>query len=204
MSDDQGNASVPPETIEQARIVPLKLDEGTKWSRIARQAPGVFSKAAGNRFSDPRLPAGILYCGDSLETCFWEVFWDALSARDRYVCLPLAHLSERSAFSVWFKRTLRVFDATNPAQLKAVGASGVACFSGPYSTSRLWARRLHDCDARLDGILYASARSGSGRNLALFGDRVAPRGLGFSRKGVPLDKAPEIIDLLIREKIGLL
>lgn len=142
--------------------------------------------------------------GDCLETCFWEVFWNALSSRDRFLCLSATHLSARKAYAAKNRRALKVFNAADPAQLKGIGASGVACFNGPYAVCKAWAERLHAADAGLDGILYPSARSGTGRNLVLFGDRVLPMDLSFSRKGVPLDKAPEIVDLLIREKIGLL
>jgi len=158
----------------------------------------------GSRFSCAEISGGVLYLGSDHTTCFWEVFWESVQSSGTELRIGKGKLAERSVFKAKLKRTIRVFDAADPAQLKLIGANGVGCFNGSYAIARSWAARLYEADPRLDGIRFPSARGGIGVNLALFGGRVRPEDITFERKAIPLLRDVEIMNLLLQEKIALI
>jgi hypothetical protein len=118
--------------------------------------------------------------------------------------LPKQRLDERKVHKAQITRPIRVFDAADPVQLKAIGANGVSCFNGPYDIARSWAALLYTNDPTLDGIRFPSARAGAGINLALFGGRFAPKDVTFGKNAVPLTDDPAITKIIQDANISLL
>jgi hypothetical protein len=201
MASDEGGPNLPPAAPPSAETLPVVTWDAGRLPalRIARLDPLYFSSAKGYRYSTPKIPAGVLYLGDSPTGCFWEVTWDALAGRGGHLQIPKAFLEARRIHRATFLRPMRLFPAHGGA-LKKIGANNVSCFNGPYSICTEWAAYVHAWDAKLDGILYPAAR-GAGLNLALFGERVTKADLQFSQPGTPLLDEPAIVQLLAEEQI---
>ena len=203
MGADQGMPERAPKALAAAPN-PMIIEPGIYWYRIARMGPLFFSSAQDVRFSCAEIPHGVLYLGRNPETCFWEVFWELLQSTQSDLRLPKERLKERKIHRARIKRPIRVFDAEDPVQLKAIGANGVGCFNGPYNIARSWATLLYASDPKLDGIRFPSARAGGGINLALFGGRVEAKDIVFEKNGVPLTDDPEITKLILDSNISLI
>ncbi|WP_404420698.1 RES family NAD+ phosphorylase [Nibricoccus sp. IMCC34717] len=191
MAADKGNAQPPPADLA-SRTFPLRPlpAAGPSWHRIGktRFAPGYFSNDSGWRFSREDMP-GVLYLGDSPETCFWEVFWDDWVTRppaDRR--LDRGKLEERSAWEVALPAPLRVVDTLDAKVLRALGAHG-GTFLGPYVICQAWAKALREHKLKPDGIRYESARNKGSVCLALFAERCEALPWRFG-KGRALMKDP--------------
>jgi hypothetical protein len=208
MAADKGVPKVAPAAPAAPDRVQVRvLAASATWFRIARALsdPKGFSTDPGNRYSSPRVPGGFLYCGDSPNSCFWEVFWDSLQTRVAdELLLDERKLSERVLIELRCTRELRVFDASSAGALKRLGANTVGCFNGDYGVCRAWAAHVFESAPSLDGILFPASRSGAGMNLALFGGRVKPAELQLSQRKGSLLSQKCILDLLVTERIGLL
>jgi hypothetical protein len=55
-----------------------------------------------------------------------------------------------------------------------------------YARTVAWARALHACDSRIDGLVWVSRQHDDAYALVLFGDRVARRDLVVVEPPVPL------------------
>lgn len=186
MALDRGEPALPPADLA-AREIHAFTELSLRWQRIGqtRFAPLFYSQSDGWRFSAPDMP-GVLYLGDSAQTCFWEVFWDDLatrSANERR--LDFAKVQERSLWELEIPSGLRVVDTTNAATQRAMSAHG-GTFLGSYAVCQRWARALRQHPARFDGILYASVRDMPGRCLALFAERVGGLVWKLAGPGTPL------------------
>ena len=113
-------------------------------------------------------------------------------------------VTERKIYVGKLKRAVEVFDVSNPADMKLIGANTVGCFNGPYRICREWAELVYRTNPKLDGIRFPSARAGGGTNLALFGGRVETADIEFRPIGIELLRDPKLVKLFFKEGIGLI
>lgn len=59
-----------------------------------------------------------------------------------------------------------------------------------YPRTIAWARALHTCGQRIDGLIWVSRQNDGTHSLMLFGDRVPTPSLGALQSPVPLWKGP--------------
>jgi hypothetical protein len=185
---DPGAGHPPPPNIESADLITTRAPALTWWRSAHRKAasPLEFSNARG-RFSGPGLPKRVLYLGEDPVACFWEcglgrdLLKRSLGARE----VTRAGLMDRMEYRVGLRTTtLRLFDTTNPAAWRKIGASTMACFTGDHAVSRTWAAALMGGWARLDGLIYRSARHSTSLCLVLFETAAALGALKSSAKAV--------------------
>ena len=121
------------------------------------------------RFSGPKLTFGVLYLGANPVTCFWEsgLGRDLNARMPDDLAISESDLKSRFQYRVKIEpKVLRIFNASDSAARRSIGAKTAACFSADHVVSRMWAKALHDAGA--DGILYESTRNSPGLCLALF------------------------------------
>src|SRR5882724_1051615 len=183
MASDKGASSPPPTDLHERelKLVDATARRGADWFRIGktRYAPLYFSQDDGWRFSRPDMP-GVLYIGESAETCFWEVFWDDLANRkpvDRK--LDSGKVDERSLWVVTIPPGIRVVDTFSAAALQDMSAH-TGTFSGPYVICQAWAKALREHPQKPHGILYESARNRGTACLALFEESCKPLAFQFT------------------------
>jgi hypothetical protein len=196
--DDPGRPNVPgrldAESIRWEKAVPPEW-----WRNSHRAAPPLaFSKALG-RFSGPDLPYPVLYLGANPTACFWESgLGRDLNARmpgDR--AIGESALKDRWEYRVRVRvKGLHLFNASDPAARRSVGARTAACFLAEHAVARVWANALMAAGA--DGILYESARQSPGQCLALFETKPAIASLSAPRKvGSSYDNASLLAELFV-------
>lgn len=199
MALDHGHA-LPPPTDIASRALPLKDATliAPAWYRIGktRFSPIFFTQDDGWRFSASTMP-GVLYLGDSPDTCFWEVFWDDLVSRpENERRLDDAKVKERSLWQIELPAAFRIIDTTDPDTLNSIGAHG-GTFSGPYAICQQWAAAFRTHPANPDGLCYESARRKGRKCLALFSERTAASAWSVPSDGNPLPESAELADLLV-------
>jgi RES domain len=62
--------------------------------------------------------------------------------------------------------------------------------SDQYPRTRAWAKALHACDARVDGLIWVSRQHDGTRSVVLFGDRVPSSALRTIGNSLPLKDGP--------------
>lgn len=130
--------------------------------------PLAFTQTTG-RFSGADLPFGVLYLGSNPVTCFWEsgLGRDLNARMPDDLAISESDLKSRFQYRVKIEtKGLRIFNASDSAARRSIGAKTAACFSADHAVSRMWAKALHGAGA--DGILYESTRHSPGLCLALF------------------------------------
>jgi len=181
-ADDAG-APNPPGVLNPTGIIWAKAIEKKWWRNAHEKASGplAFSNADG-RFSHPRLPFKTLYLGSDEITCFWE---SGLGRNliNRFVSdrtIPADDLILRNEYIVTVDPSgLRLFNASDSAARRSIGAHSIACFLSSHAAARDWAQALFTIGAH--GILYPSARS-DGTCLALFESPETRRALVSRRR----------------------
>jgi len=134
----------------------------------AHPLPLAFTQTTG-RFSGPDLPFGVLYLEANPVTCFWEsgLGRDLNARMPDDMAIGECDLKSRFQFRVKIEpKCLRIFNASDAAARRSIGAKTAACFSADHAVSRMWAKTLHGAGAV--GILYESTRHSPGLCLALF------------------------------------
>jgi len=169
------------------------------WFRNAHataKTPLAFSDAL-SRFSGPDLPYRVLYLGANPIACFWECgLGRDLNARmPGNRAISEQDLKNRLEYRVMIKpKALRIFNASDAAARRSVGARTVGCFSADHAVARPWAVGL--MAARADGIMYESTRHSPGVCLALFETKAALACLSTFRKlGSSYDNATLLAEL---------
>jgi hypothetical protein len=148
----------------------------------AHPLPLAFSQTTG-RFSGPNLPFGVLYLGANPVTCFSESgLGRDLNARMTHdLAISESDLKSRFQYRVKIEpQSLRIFNASDAAARRSIGAKTAACFSADHAVSQMWAKTLHGAGA--DGILYESTRNSPGLCLALFQTNASKVSLSKARK----------------------
>lgn len=204
MGADEGIPNSAPASLAAGALRTKRIHPGKLWTRISRLDPNYFSNDPGVRYTTPGIPGGVLYLGEDSITCFWEVFWENLQSRGADLRISEKKVTERKIYVGKLKRLVDVFDASNPADLKLIGANTVGCFNGPYKICREWAELVYRTNPKFDGIRFPSARAGGGTNLALFGGRVETADIEFRPHGVELLRDPKLVRLFFKEGIGLI
>ena len=157
-----------------------------------------WSKAARYRFDDA-LPVrsnqfGVCYGATTLETAFAEsvTHENALFEGGRFV---VAEADLRARWKVRFahpkKKRLKIVDLTG-LPLKLLGLNNDISAGDNYAISQLWARAIHDCDPKWDGIRYVSRQSNQGFAYALFERTGLTKHAEAKLEGVELDTLCEI------------
>jgi len=106
--------------------------------------PLAFTQTTG-RFSGPDLPFGVLYMGANPVTCFWESgLGRDLNARMPHdLAISESDLKSRFQYRVKIEpKGLRIFNASDSAARRSIGAKTAACFSADHAVSRMWG--VHD------------------------------------------------------------
>ena len=171
MAIDQGHAQPPPTDLATRKIPLIKasaLSEKT-WHRIGKSTrdPLYYTNDSGWRFSRKDM-RGTLYLGATIDTCFWEVFWDDLATRppeERRI--DAGKVLERSAWTASVPKGLTLVNTLDAQGMIDLGAHG-GTFNGPYAICQEWAKALREHPMKPHGILYGSARNVGSKCLALF------------------------------------
>lgn len=204
MSADAGTANLP-SVLDPGGIIWAKQVE-KKWWRNAHEkapAPLAFSNSAG-RFGHPTLPFKTLYLGTDAITCFWE----SGLGRDLALRFPSDRtitendLAARIEYTASLDPTgLRLFDASDSAARRSIGAHSSACFGADHLTSRQWAQALSGVGAH--GILYPSTRS-DGSCLVMFESAATQRAIRLLRRVRRSYDNASLLASLFRERVILL
>ncbi|MBI2924303.1 MAG: RES family NAD+ phosphorylase [Verrucomicrobia bacterium] len=141
------------------RLHPRNPETGNPWGAV------LFSQRGTTRF-DPADGAGTLYLADSLAGGVLEMFGDRLE--------PLGSIGRglsRRMLGDWFATLIAIPQATlfeaSGANLSKLGVD-LQLLAGDHAAARLWALRLMQHPAGIDGILYPSRHDDTRRNMALF------------------------------------
>jgi hypothetical protein len=202
--DDAGTPNKPG-ALDLNDIIWAKAIQKKWWRNTHAKArsPLAFSNSAG-RFTHPTLSFKALYLGTDSITCFWEsgLGRNLINRFSTDRTITEDDLISRIEYTVSLNSTgLRIFDATESAARRSVGAHSIACFQADHQVSRQWAQALFSTGAH--GILYPSARS-DGACLALFESAVTRQTLTSLRRiRLCYDDAP-LLASLFREGIRLL
>jgi hypothetical protein len=201
--DDPGRPNSPG-SIDAGCIIWERLVPRRWWrnSHAKASKPLAFSNASG-RFSDPKLAFGTLYLGSNPITCFWEcgLGRNARFPSDRTITED--DLVSRIEYLLTLNPDpLRVFNVSNSAARRSIGALTSACFGADHSVSQQWAQAL--VGAGTDGILYPSARATDGICLALFENPGTLNALGFVAKIGCSFENPSLLASLFKEQVCLL
>jgi hypothetical protein len=204
MSADAGTANLPG-ALDADRIIWAKKVEKKWWRNAHEKAPEplAFSNAAG-RFSHPALPFKTLYLGTDSITCFWA----SGLGRNLALRFPGDRTITEDDLRVRVEYTasldpvgLRLFDASDSAARRSIGAHSSACFQAEYATSGQWALTLFRAGAH--GIFYASTRS-DGACLALFESEATRGAIRLLKKVRRSYDNASLLASLFRERVRLL
>jgi hypothetical protein len=177
-SSDAGAANSPGALSPSGIFLAKSVEK--KWWRNAHQkasSPLDFTNAEG-RFSHPTLPFKTLYLASDGITCFWESGLGR-NVIDRFPTdrtIASDDLTSRLEYLVSIAPAkLRLFNASDSAARRSIGAKSISCFLSNHAIARQWAQALFSIG--IHGILYPSTRS-DGTCLALFESLVTRRTLG--------------------------
>jgi len=130
-----------------------------------------------------------LYAAEDLEGALSETIFHNIPVRG-----PEKRIGRFSLHSIVASTLARDRDLTL-AQLFGLGLHGLGISrqelieteDDQYPYTVAWARALHGCDERLDGLVWVSRQNDGIRSLMLFGDRVANSHLRVVGPALPLD-----------------
>jgi hypothetical protein len=173
------------------------------WLRIhqCRYPARYFDTGTGSRPNATDGAYGVLYAGDTLDTCFVETFLRLDTPQQTTKrSVSEADLRRRCVTAITALRPLRLVDFRG-AGLARIGADARLC-AGNHSEASPWARALWAHPDQPDGIAYPARHNPQGTSLALF-DR-ADTAVSFSAP-VPLAVLPAqvLADILDRYEIDL-
>lgn len=209
MSADDAGKAQPPGDLRHAKILWEKPVASSWWRNSHRFAPDpmVFSKALA-RFSGPTLPFYTLYLASTDIVCFWESGLGRDLA-DRYLSdrtISSKDLEDRIEYEVFLESTalatLKIFNASDDAARRSVGAKSSASFLADHDIAREWARALYVEGA--GGIMYPSARSSAGVYLALFSPTAISTIISDYKKSGSSYTNPRSLAQLITESVIVL
>ncbi len=118
-----------------------------------------------HRFSHPNAPAGLLYLGESCETCLWECFGDSILDPDSLI--PSQQWINQRVSEVTFKKPLRLCDLTQTAVRSALKVDLSALKHTDLTVPQAWGLAIQNHPEEVDGLLYNSRFTGE-RCLVLF------------------------------------
>lgn len=112
-----------------------------------------FRVVPGHRFSHPKAPAGLLYLGQSITTCLWEVFGDTLLdagviAASRWRNTSITHIRTRAR--------LRICDLTDDKTRLRLGVDLGSLMSPDLRVTHSWGLAIQTHPSQPDGICYRS------------------------------------------------
>ena len=161
-----------------------------------------WKKQSHARFSGLDLPLATIYCSESKETCFWEIFGDELISQIptlRRINATILKDLVWKTITIPPRQPLACIDLTNSKTLRAIGADGSTFLSG-YPVTQAWAKVFMEHPDKIDGLIYTSRLDTPTRNLAIF-NRQQPQ-LRAAIQGPALDDL-ELQHFLLKEGIAL-
>lgn len=137
-------------------------------------------------------PVPTLYAADSLDGAFSETIFHEVPTRGPEKTIRRLSLLPTLLSTLAVERDLTL------AQLHGYGLSRIGVTrselievgSDHYGETVAWARALHACDRRIDGLVWVSRQHDDAYALVLFGDRVARRELVVVEPPLPLYQGP--------------
>ena len=145
-------------------VVELALLSALRVHSLKRPAIN-FRLNPAHRFSHPDAPAGLLYLGESCETCLWECFGDSILDPDSVI--PAQQWINQRVSEVTFKKPLRLCDLTQTAVRSALKVDLSALKHTDLTVPQEWGLAIQNHPKEVDGLLYSSRFTGK-RCLVLF------------------------------------
>jgi hypothetical protein len=113
-----------------------------------------FRTVAAHRFSHPDAPGGLLYLGESVETCLLECFGTELL--DHQTRLSLARWSHSRLSRVSSKAVFRICDLADEKVRLALGVDLSALMHTDLEVSQAWGLAIQKHPTNVDGLRYLS------------------------------------------------
>ena len=148
------------------RKIPVSILNGGVLLRLHvtdRQAL-FFGRRAGNRFTPENSPRGVMYLGEDLETCIFEVFGDEMLEKR---CLVRAFRWMNYSVSKIAYPELRVCDFTDAVTNTAAGVDLASLMAQDLEVPQAWSRAVMNHPSGFQAIRYACRFTGR-HSLALF------------------------------------
>ena len=184
-----------------AADLPVVILDGLElWRVHSRDFPAIrFRNVASHRFSHPDAPEGLLYLGESLETCLWECFGDEwLESQSR---LSAGRWRNSLLSQVRSNAPLRICDLTEDKVLLALGVELGSLMHPELSIPQAWGLAIQTHPSAVDGIRYLS-RFNHQPSLVLFDRPGSAIQLSETLIG-SLPDVPEADKFLLGRKIAL-
>jgi len=136
--------------------LPVVEFKGLDAQRVhSKDYPAVgFRVVTNHRFSHPASPGGLLYLGESLETCLWESFGDELP--DNQDRLSASRWKSSHLSRVQSKATFRICDLTDENVRLALGVDLSALLHPDLAIPHEWGLAIQNHPSAVDGLRYLS------------------------------------------------
>ena len=176
------------------------LDGLERWRVHSRDFPAIrFRNVTSHRFSHPNAPEGLLYLGESVETCLWECFGDEwLETQSR---LSASRWRNSLLSQVRSTASLRICDLTDDQVRLALGVELGSLMNPELSIPQAWGLAIQTHPSTVDGIRYLS-RFNHQPSLVLFDRPGSSIHLSETLIGT-LPDVPEADQFLLERKIAL-
>ncbi|HSG40633.1 MAG TPA: RES family NAD+ phosphorylase, partial [Thermoanaerobaculia bacterium] len=133
-----------------------------------------------------------LYVADTLEGALAETVFHNVPVQGPGKRLPRYYLDSMVASTLVCARDL-ILAQLFGFGLRRLGLSRLKLIEVPesqYPRTATWARALHACDSRIDGLIWVSRQNDGTRSIILFGDRVPSSALRSIKPPLPLRDGP--------------
>jgi len=148
------------------RKIPVSILNGGVLLRLhVTDRPALFfGRRAGNRFTPENSPRGVMYLGEDLDTCIFEVFGDEMLEKR---CLIRAFRWMNYSVSKIGFEGLRVCDFADAVTATAAGVDLASLMAQDLEAPQAWSRAVMNHPSGFQAIRYASRFTGR-HALALF------------------------------------
>ena len=132
-------------------------------------------------------PLPVLYAALDLAGALSETVFHDVPVRGRKVVARSA-LVHKVAVTLLTRRPVRLVDLTSNglSRLGVARTELVESSARAYPTTAAWARALHGCPERPDGLLWVSRQQDTSTAVVLFGDRVGTDDLELAPEAWPM------------------
>lgn len=152
-------------------------------------------------------PVPTLYAADTLEGALSETVFHSVPVRGTGKRIGRHLLEPMVVSTVVCNRDLALAQLFGFG-LRRLGISRLELIeteADQYQRTIAWARALHGCNQRLDGLVWVSRQNDGTRSVMLFGDRVQSTDLESVGRSVPLKDGPGYRSVLqAAEQAGIL
>ena len=133
-----------------------------------------------------------LYAAENLEGALSETVFHSVPIRGPYKTVRRVALKPQVVSTLACQRSLRLVQLFGFG-LRRLGISRsnfIETSKRQFSRTAAWAQALHDCDERIDGLVWVSRPNDGTRSLVLFGDRVSNSDLQILGDPLSLSSGP--------------